>query len=112
MTGEGESFIFVRENGATFNNINDGPLTDSEGSRSHHFAYISAKNSEHEDTITEIEIPMIPASNHLIECFHFWFSIKVFITFWFISNTPIRKADQINYILTLFQLFNTQLHTI
>lgn len=69
--------MFIREKGNNFNDINDGPITDSTGNREHYFAYISARDSETELKTSEIEIPMIHGANHLLECFHFWFSIKV-----------------------------------
>ena len=67
----------MRENGANFDNTVDGPSKDHTGSRELSFAYVSAKNSKGEDSVTEIEIPTIYGANHELECFHFWFAIKV-----------------------------------
>ncbi len=76
LTGE-EQFAFAREAGKNFNNINDGPLADSAGSREHFFAYITARTSQRQGKIATIEMPMIHGANHEVECLSFWFSIKV-----------------------------------
>jgi hypothetical protein len=76
LTGE-EQFAFAREAGKNFNNINDGPLADSAGSREHFFAYITARTSQRQGEIATIEMPMIHGANHEVECLSFWFSIKV-----------------------------------
>lgn len=75
LTGE-EGFIFVRERGQAFNSVEDGPLSDSAGSRDHFFAYITARTSKREGEIATIEMPMIHGANHEVECLSFWFSIK------------------------------------
>ena len=72
-TGEGE-FYFHRKNGQAF--TQDGPTEDHFGSTTNYFAYI---NSGLEPLYYQatMKMPMLNGANHMIECFHFWFSIKV-----------------------------------
>ena len=67
----------MREHGASFDNTVDGPTKDHTGNGETYFAYVSARNSPGEGAVTEIELPTILAANHEIQCFHFWFAIKV-----------------------------------
>ena len=66
-------FIDVR----TFDFTNNGPDVDETGSATKHFAYINAGSIPYHNNTSTIEMPMLNAIVHMIECFHFWFSIKV-----------------------------------
>ena len=57
--------------------IEDGPLMDHNGSSNGHFAYILSESGNTETAQTEMETYMIHGANHLLECFSFWFAIKV-----------------------------------
>ena len=62
--------------GSYFDSVEDGPMTDDEGRKDHFFAYIASFEMAGE---AEIELPMVYGANHEIECFSFWFTMKVLI---------------------------------
>ena len=74
ITGAGE-FYFHRENGEAF--THDGPTQDNSGSSAKYFAYINSGLEALNNNTSTMEMPMLNAADHMIECFHFWFSIKV-----------------------------------
>ena len=76
MSGS-ETFNFTIEQAGHIANADEGPQMDETGSRNGHFAYISSGNGNAGGSQAEIETPMIHGANHLIECFHFWFALKV-----------------------------------
>ena len=78
ITGE-DGFTFMRQKGESFQNgEQDGPKEDENGSATAYFVYINSVQIPAKDiAIAEIQIPMIQAKDHMLECFHFWFSMKV-----------------------------------
>ena len=76
ISGNGE-FIFNRENGESFDFTSHGPNVDETGSPTKYFAYINSGEFPHINNTSTMEMPMKNALNHIIECFHFWFYIKV-----------------------------------
>ena len=71
-----KAFNFTREQAGHIVNSEDGPMLDHTGSRNGYFAYIFS-GSGNQNSQTEIETHMIHGANHELECFSFWFAIKV-----------------------------------
>ena len=70
-----KTFNFTREQAGHISDSQDGPLFDHSGSRNGYFAYVFSESGN--EAQTEIETHMIHGANHLLECFSFWFAIKV-----------------------------------
>ena len=72
-----KTFNFTINSGEDISIYDDGPATDENGSKTGKFVYVSAADINAELAQTEIETYMIHGADHLLECFHFWFTIKV-----------------------------------
>ena len=75
MSGS-KTFNFTRDQAGHIDNSEEGPILDHTGSRNGYFAYVFS-DIENKVTQTEIETHMIHGANHELECFSFWFAMKV-----------------------------------